>query len=284
MKQILGIPSVITSHGHLVFGSPAADLLRKIYWRSLGKLTLRLADRITVATLSEKQRLISKLGICPSNIDLVPVGVDLPLWDSFSDEGPQHFFNKYGLRDRKVILVATQLIKRKGIQYLIEAMPEVLQTHSNAVCVIAGMGDYELTLRELVSKVHLDGSVKFTGLLDDRELSQAYMAADVFVLPSLGEGQPTCIMEAWAFSKPVITTRIDGVIDYFENAAILVEPGDASALANEINRILGNPDQAKRMGLEGRHLVESDFSWDKVAMCMIQTYEQTLSMRAGTYN
>jgi glycosyltransferase involved in cell wall biosynthesis len=123
-------------------------------------------------------------------------------------------------------LVATQLIKRKGIHYLIRAIPEITAKHSDIVCVVAGSGDYINELLALVDELDLRTYVHFVGTLNGQELASAYRSAEVFVLPSLGEGQPTCILEAWAFSKPVVATNIEGIVDYYDGTALLTEPGD----------------------------------------------------------
>lgn len=275
------IPLVLSSHGRLVFDARISDGFQRIYWRTVGKWILTHAQRITVVTPSEKKRLVSELELDPAVIDLLPVGVDLAHWDALSQSNLEPFPGLQRLAGRKVILTAARLIKPKGIQYLIRAMPEVVKGCPQAVCLIAGAGDYEGQLRALTSQLELSHHVHFYGLLSDTELAQCYQAADVFVLPSLGEGQPVCIMEAWAFSKPVVATRIDGVVDYFEDVTVLVEAGQPQALAQAILGVLEDGGRAARLGAQGRSLMESAFSWDRIAQRMIDTYEQALAAHAA---
>ena len=112
------------------------------------------------------------------------------------------------------------MIKRKGIQHLIDALPGVVEKFPNAICIIAGTGPDEELFKSKVKNNEIEKFVKFIGLLDDEGLSMAYRAADLFILPSLGEGQPTCILEAMANSCPVVATRIEGVLDYYEDFAV----------------------------------------------------------------
>jgi glycosyltransferase involved in cell wall biosynthesis len=265
-------PLVITCHGTLVFDSRLADSIRWIYSRTVGKAMFRFADRITVATPSEKRRIISEYGIRADRIDLVPVGIDLQLWDAAalaqkSTERPNFDFS-----GKKIILVATQLIKRKGIQYLIKAMPAIVSREPNVILAIAGSGSDENYLRELVAELRLEPHVDFIGQLEMAGLAAVYQRADVFVLPSLGEGQPTCIMEAWAYSKAVVATRIEGVVDYFDGAAMLVPPADPASLADAVVRLLNDRRLAAEIGARGRHLVESSFTWEQVGGRMLATY------------
>ncbi|RLC81065.1 MAG: hypothetical protein DRJ03_09955 [Chloroflexi bacterium] len=282
LKNTLHKPLIITCHGRLVFDSRVADAIRRLYWHTVGKAVLRIADGIIVATSSEKKRLVSSLGINEANINIVPVGVDLDMWDLYETDSVEGFLRAYDLSTRKIVLVATQLIKRKGIQHLIQAMPGIITECPDVICAIAGTGDYEGKLRSLVDELCLHNHVLFLGVLEGRDLALAYKSSDVFVLPSLSEGQPTCIMEAWAFSKPVVATRIEGVVDYYDRAASLVEVGDHKDLATAIVRVLGDPSYAKALGTEGRRLVESTFRWDRITDCIVRVYEHILTEQSET--
>jgi len=150
VKYVSRKPLAITCHGRLVFDLRIADAIRNLYWHTIGKTVLSLANGVIVATPSEKQRLISSLNINAASIDVVPVGVDLDTWDSYANGNVESFLQTHSLSGRRVILVATQLIKRKGIHHLIRAMPEIIGECPEAVCAIAGTGDYEGELRGLV--------------------------------------------------------------------------------------------------------------------------------------
>ena len=276
IKHRCKCPLVITSHGELVFGSKSADLFRNLYWNTLGKMTLKSADRITVATPSEKNRLVDQLKLNPDTIDLLPVGIDLEYWDSQLTANSDTFKRTHQLSGRKILLVATQLIKRKGVGYLLEAMPAIIQAHPDALLAIAGSGDEEQNLNQQTVTLGLTHHTRFLGQLNDQQLAQAYQSADLFILPSLSEGQPTCVMEAWAFSRPVVATRITGVVDYFDKTAMLAEPKNPASLAASIITLLSNPELAQNLGARGRKLVESRFCWNQLIDQAITTYQSTL--------
>lgn len=273
LKLRLRLPLVITCHGHggSMFNRLLLDSLEKAYTATVGKATLACADRITVATPSEKAFLIS-LGLAERRISVVPVGIDLGAWDSYATTNMTDFMHKHGLEGRRVILFATQIIRRKGLEYLIRAMPIVLAVFPNAICFIAGSGDYMVEAQKLVQELGLSGQVRFGGYLKDPDLAMAYRNSEVFVLPSLAEGQPTCMMEAFAFSLPVVATDIDGTRDYFSECALLVPPRDPEALGRAIVKLLANRAMAKDMGRRGRALVESRFDWKQVARDMVEVY------------
>ena len=127
-----------------------------------------------------------------------------------------------------------------------------------------------------VKNNEIEKFVKFIGLLDDEGLSMAYRAADLFILPSLGEGQPTCILEAMANSCPVVATRIEGVLDYYEDFAVLADPGDPESLSEKIIDVIENLNEYQHAGIRGRKLVEDSFSWEAVTELMVKVYEEVI--------
>jgi len=279
LRQRAKLPLVLTSHGQLAFDSPLADAAVSLYTQILGKMTAHLADKIITATPSEKNRLVKTLGLPPSRIEVIPVGIDLPGWDelaaSLTEVSPLS-----GFEGRSILLVATQLIRRKGIHHLLDALPLITCQFPDVLLAIAGAGEAEPALKGQTRRLGLERHTHFCGLLTEPQLARAYQAAQIFILPSLGEGQPTCIMEAWAFSRPVIATRIEGVTDYYGEAALLVEPGSPSALAEAVICLLGDKALAQTLGRAGRALVESRFTWDKIAAQMVEIYLEMLESRA----
>jgi glycosyltransferase involved in cell wall biosynthesis len=274
-------PLVLTSHGNLVFGSRIPDAVRRLYYATIGKAVFRQADRITVATPSERERIMADAGIRRGKIEVLPVGIDLQYWNSFLPRAELPSALRLLSPTTKVILIATQLIRRKGIEHLIRAFPEIRKRYPDSVVALAGSGDAERDLRDLAAGLRLDDRVLFLGRLFEVELTAAYRRADVFVLPSIGEGQPTCILEAWMHAKPVVATDIPGVSDYYREAALLVPPADSPALAEAVLQILGDPQWARALGERGKKLVESNFDWPIVVKRMLELYALVLGGRAA---
>ena len=111
----------------------------------------------------------------------------------------------------------------------------------------------------------LDDHILFPGPVDDVELADFYRSADVCVLPSTNrsEGLGLVLLEASACQTPIIGTRVGGiplaVLD--DTTGLLVEPGDASALAEAIDRILVDSELATTLGTNGRRYVKEHFTW-----------------------
>lgn len=277
LKRRLGLPLVIGCHGHgqSLFDNQLVDALDYVYTRSVGRTILNQADRIALSPPSEKDFLV-KLGVKGQRMVIIPAGVSLERWAPYLEMDAAGFLKKHSLEGKKMVLVATQIIRRKGIEYMIKAIPQIVEACPEAVCLIAGSGDYLEEARRLAQELNLGGHVRFLGRLDDQQLALAYRSADVFVLPSLLEGQPVCVMEAFLFSKPVVATDIEGTRDYFKESAVLVPPRDSAALAAAISRLLDDSETAQRMGQRGRVLVESRFTWQRLGAEFVSLYEDVI--------
>jgi glycosyltransferase involved in cell wall biosynthesis len=272
-------PVVLTVHGRLVMASRVEDFVVNIYENTISRVVFRAAAGITVITPSERERLFGNYHLPETQVTFIPVGIDLDHWDSL--RAAPHSANAWEnyVRDKKVILVAAQLVRRKGIDFLIRAMPRILSAAPDTILLIAGSGNEESNLRQLADSLDLKDRVLFLGRIYDEELSAAYQAADVFVLPSLSEGMPTCVMEALAHEKPVVATRIDGARDCFSEVADLVAPADSDALADGVLRVLSDPARAIARGKAGRLLMEKEYTWLVVAGKMVAVYEAAIEQK-----
>ncbi|WP_332631471.1 glycosyltransferase family 4 protein [Halalkalibacter flavus] len=182
--------------------------------------------------------------------------------------------NEHNLEGKKVILFAGRLSKNKGADVLVQAMPEVIKKHPDTALVIVGskwfsvneVSDYVAYVRALASRLPIP--VVNTGFVAPSEIQKWFAAADVFVCPSQWE-EPLARVhyEAMASGLPVITTKRGGnpeVITPNENGFVVEQPEDPKAFADLIIPLLSDPKLSKKLGLNGRKLVEEKFTWDRV--------------------
>jgi glycosyltransferase involved in cell wall biosynthesis len=103
--------------------------------------------------------------------------------------------------------------------------------------------------------------------------------SNVLVRPSSFEGMPLTVMEAMASGIPVVATPVGGTPELIEEGVhgYLFPVGDHRALADSVNKVLDNPEEAARMGLRGRGSVESRYTWDQVVEKTEQVYAQVAS-------
>jgi len=267
-----GKPVLLTVHGRLVMASRIADLTVDCYERTVSRVVFGAMAGITVLTPAEKERICRRYHLPETRITVVPVGIDLDHWDALRMMPKAAYAWEGMVREKKVVVTAAQLIRRKGIDYLIRAMPRILAAEPDLILLIAGSGSEEEGLRRLLRSLNLEERIRFLGRIDDTELSALYRAADVFVLPSLSEGLPTCVMEALAHERPVVATRIDGAKDCFADVAELVAPADSDALAESILGILREKKGAAGKAAAGRRLMEKEYTWPAVAGRFVSAY------------
>jgi glycosyltransferase involved in cell wall biosynthesis len=125
-------------------------------------------------------------------------------------------------------------------------------------------------LVNMAKNTGLSGKISFTGGI--AKPADIYKAMDIFVLPSLSENAPHCLLEAMATGLPVVATDVGDISHILDKgmAGVIVRPRDASALAGGIEGLLKNSDMAQKKGRFARKIVEERFSLSK----MISEYEQ----------
>ena len=162
-------------------------------------------------------------------------------------------------------------------------MPSVQAAVPGARLVIAGTGDEEERLREMIADSPAGSSIALLGEVSPEEKFECYARSDVFALATDYEGFGLIFLEANAFGKPVVATRVGGVPEAVEHgvSGLLVEPGDSQALGDAIIRLLSNPEEARRLGEGGRRRVETEFTWHHSAEKLLIIVNGTeLAMKA----
>lgn len=166
-----------------------------------------------------------------------------------------------------LILSVGRLVEKKGFEDLIRACALLRDQGIDFRCEIIGKGPREKALRELIARLDLAGSVHLLGPRPQDEVVAAYERATVFALPCIiGEdgnrdGLPTVLLEAMAMGIPAVSTSLTGVPEIIDNGitGLLVSPGDPSALAAALARLLGDPALRKSMGRQARLKVGRQF-------------------------
>src|SRR3989449_3903457 len=189
--------------------------------------------------------------------NLVPVSVRvIPYTVGFSEAAPGSSLPRAG--DSFVILFVGSLVERKGVRYLIDALP-LLPTHLHANLVIIGDGAERTRLEAQVRERGLEHRAEVRGRVAEQELRRAYAAASVLVLPAIvdargdTEGLGVVLLEAMSYGVPVIGSDLGGITDIVVDGqtGLLVPPQDSAALAAALERLATDRDLAKRLGEAG---------------------------------
>ncbi len=248
------------------------DLSRKVFLRKS-----RILERISSADLRIVtpsrwlgERAAESILLNRFRRSVIPYGIDLC---EFAPRDRIESRRMLGIpADRKVVLFVSQSIsnRRKGLHYLLDALGEIRESDPPLVVTLGG--------GELGGRLGLRH--QSLGLIrENRLLSIAYSAADLFVIPSLQDNLPNTAIEAMACGVPVIGFAAGGVKEIIRDGetGLLVPPGDSSALARAIAALLD--DDAKRAGMSAasRSIAEKNYPLELQAARYRALYEETLS-------
>ena len=181
--------------------------------------------------------------------------------------------------DAHIILFFGSLVPYKGPKILLKAFKMVKNKFPKAKLIFAGRGEMLDELSEQAMKLDVVDDVIFTGFVEEEKKSLYFKAADIFCLPSttMAESFGIANLEAMASGIPIVASNLGGIPDIVKNGenGLLIEPGNVQNLADELIYLLNNVDMRKKLGDNGRKLVEN-FSWDKIAMKTEQLYRDIL--------
>jgi phosphatidylinositol alpha-1,6-mannosyltransferase len=192
---------------------------------------------------------------------------------------------RFGWQGKTIILTAARLVPRKGQDAVIRALPRIVGRVPQLRYVIAGTGEKnELKrLSDLAMALGVGQQVEFTGFFRNEEKTALYNAADVYIMVSRSdkgerdiEGFGITFLEAGACGIPVIGGRSGGIPDAIQDGinGFLVDPEDHEGIAERLYMLLADDGIRKRMGIQARHRVLEQFTWekylDRVAVFLIE--------------
>jgi glycosyltransferase involved in cell wall biosynthesis len=257
-------PVVVTAHGGDVYG------LRGKASSAVKRWILGRVSRVT-AVSRDLARAVDELTTAhPIDVDVVSMGVDTDRFHSRRNAAAVR--RKLGIQGSMVLFVG-RLAEKKGVRYLLDAMPAVLEQVPDATLVVVGDGPLRGELSLHARDLMLGESVRFLGARRPQDLPDLYSAADVFAGPSVVaeggdvEGVPVSFMEAMACGCPVVASDVGGVSDLVqhEDTGLLVPQRDAGALAQAICRVLGEKDLARHLRSQAPNHVNRHFTQMAVA-------------------
>lgn len=265
-------PYIVQAHGS-VLPFFQKKLLKKLFDIQFGYSILHGASKVIALTKVEAEQ-YTKMGIDESKIEIVPNGIDLSEYEDLPKTGI--FRKKYGIqKDEKIVLYLGRIHRIKGVDLLIEAVSELAYQMKKVRLVIAGPDDgYLSILKVKVEELNISDRIVFTGPLFDRDKLEAYIDANVYVLPSVYEIFGITVLEACACGTPVIVIDKSGIAQFVEGAGYVIKY-NKNELAHAISNILNDENLGRQLGEEGKNLVRKNFDWDKVIAEVQMIYERS---------
>jgi glycosyltransferase involved in cell wall biosynthesis len=183
------------------------------------------------------------------------------------------------------VTTVARLYVTKGLDHLLESVPRVRASHGAVQFKVHGDGPLLDSLMDHAARLGLDGREIFMGAFTSREeLSRIMAGTDIFVLPSILEGQPLGLVEAMAYGRPIVASIVGGVPELIvdEVNGLLCKPADVEALAERICRLAGDSALRSRLGKAARESYErSSFQPAAVSAHLLSTYESVLRAEAA---
>jgi glycosyltransferase involved in cell wall biosynthesis len=268
LKKFFKIPYLNTIYGEEVY------LSKRFNTTFIIKLLVNNSSKsITISTGSLRACL--EAGLQKEKLGIIPFGVDTNFFKPMKLEKNKDVFQ---------ILSVGYLIERKGFEYLIKAVKEVLKANYNIMLTIVGSGPLKIHIKNLINLLELDENIEMISNVSDEKLLEIYNSSDLFVLPSIvdsqgnTEGLGVVLLEAMACKLPVIGSNIGGITDIIHDGdtGLLVPQKDSLELSKAIIRLIEDQDLREKISLKGFIKVKENFSWEKIANEYIKIYETIL--------
>ena len=266
LKAIYKKPVVLTVHEEregFLNEISSRDKKYSYSWRNADKII-----RVNKRDLNE----FEKIGIDKSKLLSIPNGF---CSDFFKPMNINIARKELGLSvDKKILVNIANLEEYKGQKYLLEAIKKVLTKRNDVMLYIVGQGSLKNQLQSLINKYRLEDNIVLAGgNKPSKEIPLWMNAGDVFVLPSLSEGNPTVMFECLGCGKPFVGTRVGGIPEIITNEklGILVEPKDADGFAKAILKALDTK-------WDKNHILNyaEQFTWNKIAEKIMVVYDEVL--------
>ncbi len=244
-------------------GTPFGDLDFSEKATIMGYPFLRIAERfffsgdrqyIAISEWMRKRIWLYFPRLNQTRVRVIPNSVDTKVFTPDPKEG-----------EPENILFTGRFVSAKGLTFLADAIPAVVNKHPNATFTFIGPGNFQPYLNQILAHNVPTQNVRVVGYVKDQEaVLEYYRRCDISVVPTLYENLPTRVLEAMACGKPVIATNVSAIPEVITSGenGILVPPRSTEALANAINGLLDDRNLMKRIGTRARKSVESQFDWD----------------------
>jgi glycosyltransferase involved in cell wall biosynthesis len=250
----------------------AGGLRDKIRWLRfypffMQEIVARRLDRIITGSENSADSVAQAFGLERDRIAVIYDGVDTETFRPL----------EVAKRPGSILYVGNSDDRNKGARFLVEAM--ALLKHRPELHLTVVDRPNAFLVPTLARGLEIEDRVTMAGRVSRDELVRLYNEAHVFVSPSLYEGFGLPAAEAMACGAPLVATTAGAFPEVIEQdvSGILVQPGDARALADAIERLLDDQELRQRLGVEGRRRIVDHFSWRETAARTADLYEDVLA-------
>jgi glycosyltransferase involved in cell wall biosynthesis len=248
-------PYLATVHGSDIYQTVSVGWMRPLVSSGLR------GSRAVIAVSQSLANEVGRLGIPAERIKVIANGVDRK---SFHP----------GTEARELLLVfCGSLIRRKGADILLSALPSVRSRHEKIQLAVIGDGPELGALLRQSKRLGLEVCVQFMGSQPQKVVGEWMRKAALFILPSREEGQGVAALEAIACGTPCVASRVGGIPEYLaEDMGQLVPANDPAALASAVNDLLDQPQKIESMRQHCLSFAEEHLVWNRIAQSILSQY------------
>lgn len=184
--------------------------------------------------------------------------------------------NKYAAPDEQIVFYIGRLVREKGVQVLLDAVPQILGSCPKTKFIIAGKGPFEAELRQQANRLGINNRIYFTGYINDALRNSLYSWADVAVFPSLYEPFGIVALEAMAAQTPVVVSNTGGLGEIVAHGidGLKAYCGDSTSLAEMITLLLQDASLREKLRFKAFQKVQKEFNWRQIALQTRQVYQE----------
>jgi len=236
-------------------------------------------DHMITADQYTKDLSVTKLGLKNKKITAIPNAIRL---ESFN---PKLYVNsktreKFNFsKNDFIIFTARRLVIKTGIQFLIDALPDIIKrSKKNIKLVIAGDGPLKSLLVNKAKKLNILDKIVFLGNVKHKDIPELYNMSDIVVIPSLIEATTITGIEAMAMMKPTIGTNSGGTKEVIlhKKTGLIINPESSKEISKSVLYLIKNPEKAKVLGQNARKLVLNKLTWVKNVDQIEKVYKEEL--------
>ena len=264
------------TQGKIVVAFHGYDISRylAIHGKDIYNYLFSQADLLQPISQHWQQKLVS-LGCSPQKIMVHHMGINCNKFKYIA-----HQVNPSEIR----LVSIARLVEKKGLQYSIQAVAQLIPRHPNLEYHIIGDGILRGGLQQLIEELNVAAHVKLLGWRKQQEVASIIEGADIVLAPSITsrdgdcEGIPVSLMESMAKGLPVISTYHSGIPELIEDgvSGYLLPEREINDLASKIEHLIVEPELRQKMGKAGRQKVETDYNIEVLNDLLVQILQQLI--------
>lgn len=264
LKKKTNTPYVLTVQGTSTFKYTNLPLIKQLVIHALK--TCDFGFPISNALLEK----LKELGLSAEKQKVIPSGVNLNYYKKLKQSVKKN-------KDKFKILCIARWEEVKGVEYLIRAMPYIVNKFKNIQLQLVGYGSQERYLKDLAHELHVDNSINFIGPVSYDKIPSYICSSDIFVLPSVSEGLGIVLLEAMAGELPIVASDVGGIPDLVKDGknGFLIPSKNPKALVEKINILIRNKTLSQNMGKKGKQfLIKHKLTWNNTFERIMEVYSK----------